>query len=107
MRGGETVTMFRFCARLCAIAAIAFVVILGGCAAADPTGGAFGESVAGGARQRPRCPPGEMLICELKSPNRVSDGRYGYHGNKQQRCGCHPERDVLDLGQSSLPGDKR
>ena len=81
--------------------------MLGGCAAADPTGGAFGESVADSRPNRPRCPPGEMLTCELKSPNRVSDGRYGYRNGKQKRCSCQPESAVLDLGQRELPTEPR
>ena len=82
------------------------IAALGGCAAADPTGGAFGEPVAS-APKKSRCPAGQMLTCELKSPNRVSDGRYGYRGDKQKRCSCVPEEDILDLGQATLPGDQR
>ena len=99
--------------RLCTLAAVAVTVaILGGCAAADPTGGAFGEpdgSEFGENSQvrKSRCPAGEMLTCELKSPNRVSDGRYGFRKGKMQRCGCRPEREVLDLGQATLPRDSR
>lgn len=101
--------------RLCALAAIAVMIaMLGGCAAADPTGGVlggsngdddFGESTA--AVRKSRCPAGEMLTCELKSPNRVSDGRYGFRKGKMQRCSCRPEREVLDLGQATLPRDSR
>ena len=88
------------------------VAALGGCAAADPTGGVlgapsgdeFGENTT---VRKSRCPAGEMLTCELKSPNRVSDGRYGFRKGKMQRCGCRPEREVLDLGQATLPRDSR
>ena len=95
--------------RLYTVVGVALFVVLGGCAAADPTGGAFGEPVAaGGTRERPRCAPGEMLTCETKSPNRVSDGRYGYRGkSSMQRCGCQPEASIMDLGQATLPSDKR
>ena len=53
--------------RLCTILMVAALVGLGGCAAADPTGGVFGESQELHARG-PRCPAGELLTCELKSP---------------------------------------
>ena len=48
-----------------------------------------------------------MLTCELKSPNRVSDGRYGFRGNKQKRCSCQPEHAIMDLTQDQLPRDSR
>ena len=97
--------------RLCAMVAIA--ALLGGCAAADPTGGVLGKSTDENGEEvartvkRSRCPAGEMLTCELKSPNRVSDGRYGYRSGKLQRCSCRPEREVMDLGQATLPTDSR
>jgi hypothetical protein len=93
---------------------VAIAVLLGGCAAADPTGGAFGKQADnygedGGTRtvQRSRCPAGEMLTCELKSPHRVSDGRYGFRHGRQKTCGCQPESIVKDLGQATLPRDSR
>lgn len=99
--------------RSCVLAAVvAMATILGGCAAADPTGGLFGEPDGSefGENSRARksqCPAGEMLTCELKSPNRVSDGRYGFRRGKMQRCSCRPEQEVLDLGQATLPRDSR
>ena len=76
----------------------ALCVFLAGCAASDPTGGMFGkpadEYVGSADRSlKSRCPAGETLLCETKSPNRVSDGRYGFRKNrKQERCGCQPDR---------------
>lgn len=71
--------------------------VLAGCAAADPTGGLLGgpqDTVVGNARtDAPKCPSGESLICETRSPNRVSDGRYGFRSNRMQgHCECHPDR---------------
>lgn len=95
--------------RLCAVTGIALLMVLAGCAAADPTGGAFGEPIAAAKRERPKCPPGQMLTCEARSPNRVSDGRYGFRGgsSRMQRCSCQEESDILDLGQRTLPTEPR
>lgn len=87
-------------------------LVLTGCAAADPTGGAFGkpanEYVGGTSEARQfRCPAGETLICETKSPNRVSDGRYGFRGNrKQERCGCQPDRYLHNMTGNPLPSPR-
>lgn len=89
---------------------MAVTAILAGCAAADPTGGAFGKPAGpdsdyqtAGTSGRLDCPAGEMQICELNSPNRVSDGRYGFRKNKQKVCSCQPENEFRQIGQASLP----
>lgn len=95
---------------LAAFAASAVITILGGCAAADPTGGLLGEptgEVASNQTARQQsCPAGETMICETRSPNRVSDGRYGFRGNRaQKRCTCFPDRYVdtmLDTAHTGL-----
>lgn len=77
--------------------------LLGGCAAADPSGGLLGYTpddliVSNTAPQQERCPSGETLVCETRSPNRVSDGRYGFRSDRmQQRCACHPDRYLNDM----------
>jgi hypothetical protein len=77
--------------------------LLGGCAAADPTGGLLGDApddliVSNSDTERQRCPSGETLMCETRSPNRVSDGRYGFRSNRmQQRCACHPDRYINSM----------
>ncbi|MEM7501226.1 MAG: hypothetical protein AAF417_04260 [Pseudomonadota bacterium] len=93
--------------RLCTVV-LAAAIALGGCAAADPTGGLLGEpdgELQASQRSRSSCPAGELLTCELKSPNRVSDGRYGFRGGRSKRCYCQPERDVIGVrgGRSTLP----
>ncbi len=100
--------------RKCVIAAMAAAAVLGGCAAADPTGGAFGkpaefgpDSVAENTSSRSSCPAGEMPICELKSPNRVSDGRYGFRKDSKKLCTCQPESQLRNMSQATLPRDNR
>ncbi|MDX1480201.1 MAG: hypothetical protein R3315_00915 [Woeseiaceae bacterium] len=88
---------------------LALMTILAGCAAADPTGGMFGkpaDTYVGSAdrSRKSRCPAGETLVCETKSPNRVSDGRYGFRKNrKQERCGCQPDRYLDRMSGGVLP----
>ncbi len=75
------------------------LVILGGCAAADPTGGLLGEPndelIVDRFAREPKCPAGETLVCQTRAPGRISDGRYGYRGNREQDdCFCVPDRFV-------------
>ncbi len=81
------------------LVAMVATAALGGCAAADPTGGLLGEPtdelMVDQQANQPKCPGGETLFCETRSPNRVSDGRYGFRGNRmQKRCNCFPDRYV-------------
>ncbi len=77
----------------------AICAVLGGCAAADPTGGLLGEPsdeliVDQQSLQR-ECPAGETLVCQTRAPGRLSDGRYGFRGNRAQGdCFCVPDRFV-------------
>ena len=44
------------------------------------------------------CNAGEVLVCETRSPHRVSDGRYGRKNNKSKKCSCQQESDISDMG---------
>ena len=101
-------------AALAALAATAIFASLGGCAAADPTGGLLGEPtgevVAEQKARQQKSPAGETMVCETRSPNRVSDGRYGFRGDRmQRRCDCFPDRYVdaiIDSANAGLGDDQ-
>ena len=42
-----------------------------------------------------KCNAGEVLICETRSPHRVSDGRYGRKNQRSKKCYCQQERDFI------------
>ena len=44
-----------------------------------------------------KCDANEVLICETRSPHRVSDGRYGRKNNKGKKCSCQPETDLSNM----------
>ena len=44
------------------------------------------------------CNAGEVLVCETRSPHRVSDGRYGRNNNKSKKCSCQQESDFSKMG---------
>jgi len=52
------------------------------------------------------CNSGELRVCELKTPHRVSDGRYGFRGNTRKSCSCQPASDLDRLSREQLPGDR-
>jgi len=82
----------------------ALVAAVAGCASSS--GGGSYVADAGAARQ-PSCPAGETLICESRSPNRISDGRYGYKNRGLPgRCGCQPDRQLEKLEGRPLPSDR-
>ena len=43
-----------------------------------------------------KCNAGEILICETRSPHRVSDGRYGWKNKRSKKCYCQQESDFID-----------
>ena len=43
-----------------------------------------------------KCNAGEVLICETRSPHRVSDGRYGWKNKRSKKCYCQQESDFID-----------
>ena len=42
-----------------------------------------------------KCNAGEVLICETRSPHRVSDGRYGRKNQRSKKCYCQQETDFI------------
>ncbi|MDE0743312.1 MAG: hypothetical protein ACKJRS_03730 [Woeseiaceae bacterium] len=44
------------------------------------------------------CNAGEVLVCEARSPHRVSDGRYGRKNKKSKACSCQQESDFSKMG---------
>ena len=42
-----------------------------------------------------KCNAGEVLICETRSPHRVSDGRYGRKNQRSKKCYCQQETDII------------
>lgn len=44
------------------------------------------------------CNAGEVLVCETRSPHRVSDGRYGRKNKKSKACSCQQESDFSKMG---------
>ena len=44
------------------------------------------------------CNAGEVLVCESRSPHRVSDGRYGRKNKKSKACSCQQETDLSKMG---------
>lgn len=44
-----------------------------------------------------KCNAGELLVCETRSPHRVSDGRYGRKNNKSKKCSCQQETDLSNM----------
>ena len=52
------------------------------------------------------CNSGELRVCELKTPHRVSDGRYGFRGNARKSCSCQPASDLDRMSREQLPGDR-
>jgi hypothetical protein len=49
-----------------------------------------------------KCNAGELLVCESRSPHRISDGRYGRKNNKGKKCSCQPETDLSDFNNNVL-----
>lgn len=95
-------------------AAVVASAALGGCAAADPTGGLLGEPtgelIVDQKSRQQKCAAGDTLVCETRSPNRVSDGRYGFRSDRmQKRCTCFPDRyvdSIIDVAGSGLGDDQ-
>ena len=52
-----------------------------------------------------KCNANEVLICEARSPHRVSDGRYGRKNNKSKKCSCQPETDLSNMMQIDVLGE--
>lgn len=50
-----------------------------------------------------KCNAGELLVCETRSPHRISDGRYGRKNNKGKKCSCQQETD-LDAFRNDVVG---
>jgi hypothetical protein len=42
-----------------------------------------------------KCNAGEVLVCETRSPHRVSDGRYGRKNQRAKKCYCQQESDLI------------
>jgi len=75
------------------------------CLAACAASGDSADSTAAAA-SGPSCNPGELRVCELKTPHRVSDGRYGFRGNTRKSCTCQPAGDLDRMSRETLPGDQ-
>ncbi|MDH4108414.1 MAG: hypothetical protein OEW35_08865 [Gammaproteobacteria bacterium] len=89
-------------ARAALLATSALLALLAACAA--PGGAAPDGGVA--AANGNSCNPGEVQVCELKTPHRVSDGRYGFRGNTRKSCSCQPDSDLQRMSRETLPGDQ-
>lgn len=88
-----------------AILTVAVAAALAGCAASPGSGYTGGGSAA--VASTSRCGPGEISVCAVRTPHRVSDGRYGFRGNTRKQCVCEPERDLEALEGRPLPDDQR
>ncbi len=51
------------------------------------------------------CNPGEVLICETRSPHRVSDGRYGRKNTRGKKCSCQQETDLSKMMKVDVLGN--
>ena len=49
-----------------------------------------------------KCNAGELLVCESRSPHRISDGRYGRKNNKGKKCSCQQETDLRGFDSNVL-----
>ena len=52
-----------------------------------------------------RCNAGEVLICETRSPHRVSDGRYGRKNTRSKKCSCQQETDLSKMMKVDVLGN--
>ena len=48
------------------------------------------------------CPAGYLRVCEVRSPKRISDGRYGFREGRRKSCGCESERDFEAMKKTPL-----
>ena len=86
---------------LSATATIAVALLLQGCAATSSS-----DEMKDTTAKKNRCGSGEMLLCESRSSNGISDGRHGRRSDgRQMKCGCVPESDIEAFESVSLPSD--
>ena len=45
-----------------------------------------------------KCNAGEIMVCKARDSHRVSDGRYGRKGKRNQKCSCQPKPICLEWG---------
>ena len=72
-----------------------------GCAS---SGNLDGDSAPGThvAAARNVCPSGYLLVCEVRSGNRISDGRYGYRKYGRKDCGCQSDSGLESMKRRQL-----
>ena len=80
---------------------------LNGCASLnDDYQSAREPSTSAAAQNRNfRCNAGEVLICETRSPHRVSDGRYGRKNTRSKKCSCQQETDLSKMMKIDVLGN--
>jgi hypothetical protein len=52
-----------------------------------------------------KCNAGEIMVCKARDSHRVSDGRYGRKGKRNQKCSCQPEADLSGMGMDVIGGN--
>jgi len=52
-----------------------------------------------------KCNAGEIKVCKARDSHRVSDGRYGRKGKRNQKCSCQPEADLSGMGMNVIGGN--
>lgn len=84
------------------VAALLIVILTAvGCASSSDTA----HDTAPGAHlaaDRRVCPSGYLLVCEVRSANRISDGRYGFRGGGRKKCGCESEDGLEAIKRSQI-----